>query len=266
MPGSIADYLESALLGHIFNASWTPPASVYLALGTGVTDAGLSGEPSGNGYGRQAITFAAAASRAVAQNADVTFGPVTTTSWGTITHWAVYDAASGGNCMATGLFAAGKICSVGRSPRVVSGQIQVQFVAGAISTIWANRLLDRAFRNVTSGTAKPNTYVAICTSAPIDSDSDISAKEVSGGNYARVQVNPNGGSSPTWTTVSSGALSNASEITFPTPSAVWSVAHMAIVSASTAGELIKYADITDESCGIGDPVSIPAGDLDISMS
>jgi hypothetical protein len=265
MPGSIADYLESALLGHLFNAAWTPPASVYLALGTGVTDAALTGEPSGNGYSRQALSFAAAASRSVVQNADVVFGPVTTISWGTMTHWAIYDAPSSGNCLATGQFSSGKICSVGRSPRVASGQTQVQFTAGVISTLWANRLLDRAFRNVTSGTAKPNTYVALCTSAPVDADSDISAKEPSG-NYARVQVNPNGGSSPTWSAVSSGALSNAHQVDFPTPSAPWSLTHMAVVSAASAGELIMYADITDEVCGIGDPVYIPPGDLDLSLT
>jgi hypothetical protein len=266
MPGTISDYLENSLLNHLFNASWTPPAAVYLALGTGVTDAVLSGEPVGNGYARKPIVFNAAASRQVAQNGDLVFGPVGPSAWGTLTHWAIYDALTGGNCLATGQFLAGKDCSVGRSPRVPSGEIRVTFSAGAISTLWANRLLDRAFRNVTSGTAKPATYVALCTAAPVDGDSDISSKEPSGGNYARVQVNPSGGASPAWTAVAAGALSNAAQINFPVPSANWPITHMAIASALTVGELIAYADIPDETCGVGDPVNFPAGDLDVTLS
>ena len=264
MAGSISDFLENAWLDHICNVSKTPTEHVYLALGTARTDSALT-ELSGNGYTREEITFAAASGRAIVQSGDVEFGPVTTTAWSAVDEWAIFDASTGGNMLAAGSFSAAKDCNVGRSPKVVSGEIQVSVSAGGLSTTWANNLLNRFFRNITSGTAKPSTYVALCASAPADADTDISAKEISGNNYSPVQVNVNGGSSPTWDLAASGVVDNTHEITFPTPSGTWAVTHMAIKETSTTGNLIFWADITDESCGSGDPVSFPAGSLDITV-
>ncbi len=266
MPGSISNYAENVFLDHIFNSAFTPAVSMYLAIGDGlVADASLSGEPVGDGYARKIITFGAAASRMVIQSGDITFGPATA-GWGSKDHWALYDELSGGNCWATGEFSTAKDCSNGRSPKVLSGEIQVQISAGAISTTWAHNLLNRAFRNITSGTGKPDTFLALCETAPIDSDGDISAKEPSDGNYARVQVNPNGGATPVWNLAADGALDNDDNISFPTPGATWAITYMAICNALTVGELILYDDITDETIGSGDPVSFPALALDASIS
>ena len=207
MPGSITNYLENSFLTHLFNSAWTPPVTVYLGIGVTVDDNGLTGEPAAvDGYVRKAISFNAAASRQVVQTGDIVFGPVVNTAWGTLGKWGVFDAETGGNCMATGDFSAAKSCPVGRSPRVNSGEIIIQILAGVISTVWAHRLLDRAFRNITTGTGKPDTWVALCETMPVDSDTDISAKEPAGSNYGRVQVNPNGGAAPVWTIAAAGAL------------------------------------------------------------
>ena len=92
------------------------------------------------------------------------------------------------------------------------------------------------FRN--QAFAKPATYVALATSLIDDNDVAIGdVTEVSGGNYARVQVNINGGASPAWTVATTGALENGGAITFPTPSASWGhVRSMFLIdSASAAG-------------------------------
>lgn len=72
------------------------PAQVYLGLGTGGADAtGVVGEPSGNGYARQRVTFTGTGAQ---QNgAAVTF--TFTGAAGTLGYAGLFDAATGGNAL-----------------------------------------------------------------------------------------------------------------------------------------------------------------------
>ena len=95
------DFLEDKILNHVFrNVAYTAPATVYVGLfTTATTDAGGGTEVTGGGYARQAATFGAPSpSGTIKNSSDVTF-PVATGSWGTLTHFAVFDAVSGGNMM-----------------------------------------------------------------------------------------------------------------------------------------------------------------------
>jgi hypothetical protein len=90
----LTDYAKN-LLGRALCARGPAlPAQVYLGLGTGGSDpTGLTGEPVGNGYARQKVTFSGTGTQ---QNTDAirfTF----TTAAGTLTHVGLFDAASGGN-------------------------------------------------------------------------------------------------------------------------------------------------------------------------
>jgi len=264
--GSIADFLENELLDHVCNAAYTPPATVYLGLSTADpldTGAGLA-EPSGNGYVRKAITFAAAASRQVAQNADVDFDQATG-SWGTITHWALFDAESAGNMMAHGALAASKEVVSGNTPSVASGEVTVSWNAGYISNYLANISLDFAFRNQTF--TAPDTYCALTTATIADADTGSTITEPSDG-YARKQVNVNGGASPTWDLAAAGALDNTHNVDIGPATGAWgTIVALAIVDALTVGNLLLYDNaVADQAVGDGDTVRFPAGDLDISMS
>lgn len=267
--GSISDFLENELADHVFNnAAYTPPATVYLALSTAdPTDAGSGmAEPSGNGYARQAITFGAASARRVTQSATVTF-PQATGAWGTITHWAIFSASTGGNMLAHGAFSASKSVVSGNTPSVASGQVYVEWSAGAVSNYLANISLDFAFRN--QAFSPPQTFVGLTTATIADTNTGSTVTEVSGGSYARQRVYPNGGSSPAWSTVSGGALSNGAAINFPTPSASWgTVTSMFIADAVSAGNLLFYdnTNVVDQAVGSGDSVSFPSGDLDVALS
>jgi hypothetical protein len=70
------------------------PTQVYLGLGTGGASAtGLVGEPVGNGYARQRVTFTGSG---VQQNiAAATFS--FTAAVGTLAYCGLFDAATGGN-------------------------------------------------------------------------------------------------------------------------------------------------------------------------
>lgn len=267
--GSISNYLENELLDHVLNQNtYSPPSTVYLGLSTAdpLDDGSGLSEPSGGGYARQAITFGAASSRRVTQNADVTF-PQATADWGTITHWALFDAATGGNMLAHGSLASSKNVVSGNTPSVASGEVYVEFSSGYISNYLANALLDFAFRNQ-SYTA-PSTYVALTTATISDSDTGSTITEPSGNGYGRKLVNPNGGSAPTWGTVSGGTTDNDDNIDIgPASGGSWgTIVATALVDASTAGNLLFYDNgVTDQEVGDGDTYRFSAGDFDVSLS
>lgn len=98
---SYSDYLENKVLGHVFGgAAYTAPTK-YIGLFTAApSDAGGGTEvPATNGYSRQSATFSVAGNVA-SNNAIIEFATATGAGWGTITHMAIFDAATGGNMLA----------------------------------------------------------------------------------------------------------------------------------------------------------------------
>jgi hypothetical protein len=273
--GSLSDYAENELLDHVCNAAYTPIATLYLALATAdPTDAGtgasMSEVANSNGYTRKAITFAAAATRAIAQTGVVTFDAVTGGGYGPVTHWAVVDSGThgAGNMLAHGALAVPKTLVAGNTPSVASGQVTITFSAGEISDYLALKLLDLMFRN--TAYSKPQTWIALATVSIVDTDDGAAMTEVSGTSYARVQVNINGGSSPTWDLAASGALQNTHAITFPTAGGSWStVTSVAIMDSTTedSGNVLFYDNaMADQAVASGDTVSFAIGALDVVMT
>lgn len=268
--GSLSDYAELELLDHVFNAAYSPVATVYLALCTAdPTDAGTGASMnecanSGN-YARTAISFGAAASRRITQDATVTF-PTANGAWGTVTHWAITDGGThgAGNMLAHGSFSVSKAVISGNTPSVASGQVYVEFSAGAISTYLANKLLGLMFDN--TAYSKPSTYIALYTATI--ADGDTTGTEVSGGDYARKQVNINGGASPTWDLATANNVDNTHEIAFTVASASWgTVVATAVCDALTTGNILFYDNaIADQAVASGDTVSFAAGVYDINLT
>jgi len=127
--GSLSNYLEDELLDHVFGkGSFTPP-TIYVALSTADpldSGSGLA-EPSGNGYARVQTTGADwnAASDGAIDNANtITFNEATG-NWGTITHFALMDAASGGNLLVHGALSISKSISSGDTVKFAAGDLDV---------------------------------------------------------------------------------------------------------------------------------------------
>ena len=102
-------YFLNMVMGNVFKTKTSPalPANYYIGLssttpttsGTGVT------EPSGGAYARVQMTNMSQPNNGVITNtAAITF-PESTGSWGTLTHYVVYDAATGGNLLFYGALA-----------------------------------------------------------------------------------------------------------------------------------------------------------------
>ncbi|MBN2271204.1 MAG: hypothetical protein JXN61_11360 [Sedimentisphaerales bacterium] len=127
--GSFSNYLEDELLDHVFGkGSFTPPP-IYVALSTADpldSGSGLA-EPSGSGYARVQTTEAdwnAASGGAIDNVNAITFNEATG-SWGTITHFALMDAASGGNLLIHGALNTSKSISSGDTVKFAAGDLDV---------------------------------------------------------------------------------------------------------------------------------------------
>lgn len=127
----LSNYLENALVNHVLrNTPYTPPATVYLALFTAVTDAeaGTGTEVTATGYARQAVAFDAPSNGATQNAAVEDFGPLTG-GGGTITHACLVDSASGAyNALSTvKALAAPKTWADGDTIRFAAGDIDFSF-------------------------------------------------------------------------------------------------------------------------------------------
>jgi len=118
------DSLEQAILNHVLNdGTYTPPTNWFVALSTTTPaeDGTNFTEPSGNAYARvstAAADWAAASGTAPATKANgvaITF-PTASGSWGTITHFGMFIASSGGTVQIWGALTVSKAVGSGDTP------------------------------------------------------------------------------------------------------------------------------------------------------
>lgn len=114
------------------------------------------------------------------------------------------------------------------------------------------------------GMPKKALFVALYTTATTDAGGGT---EVTGGSYARMQVNP---SDANWTAVSAtdGLTDNAAEILFPTATAAWgTVTHFGMLDALTGGNLLVHGILTaSKAVANGDAFRFAIGTLDITLA
>lgn len=137
-----SDYLENKFIDWLLRAqSFTPPATVYIALLTAApSDAGGGTEVSGGSYARVSVASSLAnwagtqsagstvastgTSGQTSNNGSVTF-PAPTANWGTITHMGIYDASTSGNLLYW--------VALTTSKTVNNGDSAPSFAAGALT-------------------------------------------------------------------------------------------------------------------------------------
>lgn len=110
-------------------AAYTPPP-LYLSAHTG--DPGDAGshafEVSAGGYARVALAgvMGAADSSGISVNTTViTFGPATA-DWGTVTHFGIEDAPSGGNMLCPGVPTMPRTITAGQPLQIPVGQLRLR--------------------------------------------------------------------------------------------------------------------------------------------
>jgi hypothetical protein len=138
---AMSDYLENKIIDWLLRGqTFTPPAGLHVGLLTAApSDTGGGTEVSGNNYSRVNLApslanwaGSQAAGSTVAStgntgttsnNSAITF-PTPSGSWGNVTHFAIYDAASAGNLL---FFAALTI------PKTIAQNDVVSFAAAALT-------------------------------------------------------------------------------------------------------------------------------------
>lgn len=106
---AMSNYLETALVNAVLrNTSYTSPTTVYVGLFTSdPTDAGSGTEVSGGSYVRKAMAFSSPSNGATSNSSAVEFDQATA-SWGTVTHFGLFDASSSGNLLLHGALTTSK--------------------------------------------------------------------------------------------------------------------------------------------------------------
>jgi hypothetical protein len=130
-------------------------------------------------------------------------------------------------------------------------------MAGSFTDYLEDKILKHVFTNV-AYTSPTTLYVGLFTVAPSDTGGGT---EVSGGSYTRKTA--------AFTVSGTSTLAtNSAAIEFDTATASWgTIVAMAIFDASTAGNMIAFADLTTSKViDSGDVLRIPAGDLDVTLS
>lgn len=126
--GSKTDYLEDAIINHVLrNTALTSPTTVYVGLTTAdPTETGSqTNEVSGGAYARQSMAFDAPSPSGKTRNTALVTFPTATASWGTVTHWFIADAASGGNMLYYGALDSSKTVGSGDVVEIAAGQMQI---------------------------------------------------------------------------------------------------------------------------------------------
>lgn len=141
---AMSNYLENKLVDHLFRAqTLTAPATLYIGLFTAApSDAGGGTEVSGGSYSRAAVTSSLAnwagtqsAGSTVASsgtggqtsnNGAITFATPSAT-WGAVTHFGIFDAASAGNLLFHGSLAVAKTINQGDTVSFPAGSLTVTF-------------------------------------------------------------------------------------------------------------------------------------------
>ena len=132
--GSFSNYLEGALLNHIFSTSSVQTALAvpdkYVALCTVTVIDTMTGtsitEPSAGAYARTICqTWDDCAGAGATQNAVAITFPQATTDWGKITDFAICDTVTTGNMLAYGTLTVSKSVQTGDTPKFDIGDLDI---------------------------------------------------------------------------------------------------------------------------------------------
>lgn len=141
---AMSDYLENKMIDQLFRGQTAPTTStLYVALLTAApSDSGGGTEVSGGAYARVAVTSSLAnwagtqsagsttassgTGGQTSNNIAITF-PTPSATWGTATHFGIYDASTGGNLLFHGALSIAKTINESDTVTFPVGTLSVTF-------------------------------------------------------------------------------------------------------------------------------------------
>ena len=132
---AMTDYLEGEIIKHIFRTgSFTKPSVLAVGLFTAApSDAGGGTEVTGGSYARATLNpldanwAAPAGGNGVTSNSSTITFTTPTANWGSVTHFAVFDAASAGNMLFWGSLTVSKTINSGDTVTFPAGSLTFTF-------------------------------------------------------------------------------------------------------------------------------------------
>lgn len=245
----LSDHAENLVANWLMtDEAVTRPTGWHLALFTSApNDAGGGIEVTGGGYSRAAVTMGAALSAGSTSNA----APVVFQAagdWGTITHAAIFDAATAGNMLWHGQMIEPKGILNGDSLTFAAGAL-ILSISGALSNYGKKAVMD--WLMTTATVARPAAWYQALFTGP--------GSELSGSGYFRAAVD--------FAAATGGVVSNAGSQVFSATDNWGVVSHSGIYDAASGGNLLAIAAMTGgRPIGNGDSVVFPVGSVNLAMS
>lgn len=265
---SLSNYTASELLKKFTGetVAMTLTTNLFVAIGTGVNEDGLTAELAVSGYTRTSTNPADwSIVNSTLSNAITILIPSYTENFGTPTHWAVYDALTNGNCLFYGNLDDPKFIADDQQAYFGPGLLYLQFPA-----LISNTGITRAFAQTMLGFiagkldyASPSIYVGYCNTQ-LTATSDISGEPIGNG-YTRelITFKAVSGTSPAITT-------NTAQITYVV-TGVWGVDIKCIflsksASSTLAADLLFVGALPFTSPGDGDTFILLEDAISISFT
>lgn len=238
-----SNYLEEGFLNLFRGQSLTAPSNVYLGLFlSNPGEMGSGGlEVNYQGYVRKELHFSApqkiGSSTEISVNEDVKFAQSNKTL-GTITHLAIFDSVTGGNCLAYGELNEELNITQNESPAIFEEDLKVYMTGSDGLSNWFREKLLNVFRGQSIQGFQP--YLALFTG-----NSDAGGIELTGNNYARKQLHF---SAPEQSETGQAVIRNIEKIRFNKPNNTWgNWANTVVMDASANGNVVyKKARETKE--------------------
>ena len=131
---SLTDFLENALINHLFRGTaYTAPGTWFVSLHTSAcSDSATGTEVTGGSYARVGVasgtgTWAApSAGNGTTSNVNAINYATPTAGWGTVTHFALWDASTAGNQLICQALTASKTINSGDTVSFPAGSLTVQ--------------------------------------------------------------------------------------------------------------------------------------------
>lgn len=264
-------YLQKKLGDHaIGKASHTMPAAVYLALFSASPgeNGSLTSEISGGSYARVSLTALMGAFDSVtgiATNSSAVSFAAPTATWGLVQYLGIVDASTNGNVLYYAQVDNARVVNNG-DPAVTFdvGSIVVRIagtVLAMISSYLMKKLGDHSLGKA-AYTMPAAVYLGLLASNPTVAGTITS--EVGVGAYARQELT----SKLSVFDATTGIASNVTVVTFPTPTAAYTVAYSFIADAASAGNLL-FASALPSSLVIasgGAPALFDAGSINLTFA
>ena len=228
-----SNYLENAFLNTLRGQNLNAPSKVYLGLflsNPGEQGTGL--EVNYQGYRRMEINFSAPAhvgsNTEISVAEDIKFAE-SNKALGMITHVAIFDSLTGGNCLAYGELTEELTITTGESPAIFENDLKIYMTgADGLSNHYRDKLLN-VFRAQSIQGFQP--HIALFTG-----NSDTGGIELTGNSYTRKQVEF---TAPEQSATGQAVIKNTQKIKFNKPTTAWgNWASTVIMDAATNGNAV----------------------------